>query len=71
MCYKFYEEQRWAFVSVYPHWSALKTPYNSKVRRKFTDIPSYRCSERTCDLPFKVRTGTIYEGSKVGFRKWF
>nr|WP_230679841.1 IS1595 family transposase [Pontibacter sp. 172403-2] len=49
----------------------LKKPYNVKPRGKFKDIPSYRCSERQCDLPFTVRTGSIFEGSKIELRKWF
>ena len=39
-------------------------------RGKFKDIPSYRCANRECDLPFTVRTNSIFEGSKVEFRKW-
>lgn len=42
-----------------------------KARGKFKDIPSYRCANRVCDLPFSVRTGSIFEGSKVELRKWF
>jgi ISXO2-like transposase domain len=53
-----------------PHCGSLKTPYKVKARGKFTNIPSYRCSERPCDLPFTVRTKSIYEGSKIPFRTW-
>ncbi len=70
-CYKFYEEQRWAGVPVCPHCASAKAPYTVKARGKFQDIPSYRCSEPKCKLPFTVRTGTIFEGSKVELRKWF
>lgn len=70
-CYEFLENQRWDGVAVCPHCGTLKTPYKVKSRGKFTDIPSYRCSERACDLPFTVRTGSIFEGSKVELRKWF
>ena len=70
-CYEFLETQRWGGVAVCPHCATAKKPYTVKARGKFTDIPSYRCSERACGLPFTVRTGSIYEGSKVDLRKWF
>jgi transposase-like protein len=71
-CYRFYEQQRWADGKpVCPHCGSAKAPYTVKPRGKFQDIPSYRCSERECKLPFTVRTGIIFEGSKVELRKWF
>ena len=71
-CYEFYEKQRWEDgVPVCPHCGTARKAYKVKARGKFTDIPSYRCSEPACDLPFTVRTGSIYEGSKVELRKWF
>lgn len=70
-CYEFLESQVWQSVPVCPHCGSLKAPYKVKARGKFQDIPSYRCSERACDLPFTVRTGSIFEGSKVELRKWF
>lgn len=69
-CYEFYEKQRWNGSPVCPHCASTKKPYNAKARGKFKDIPAYRCSEKGCLLPFTVRTGTIFEGSKVEFRKW-
>ncbi|GAA4462971.1 IS1595 family transposase [Nemorincola caseinilytica] len=69
-CYEFMEQQRWGNVAVCPHCGTAKAPYKVKPRGMFKDIPSYRCSERTCDLPFTVRTGSIFEGSKVELRKW-
>ncbi len=69
-CYEFFEQIRWGGTVVCPHCGSLKTPYKVKARGKFTDIPSYRCAERECDLPFSVRTKSIFEGSKVEFRKW-
>ncbi|HYG15914.1 MAG TPA: IS1595 family transposase [Bacteroidia bacterium] len=69
-CYEFFEQQRWGGNPVCPHCGVDKKPYKVKARGKFTDIPSYRCSDRDCDLPFTVRTGSIFEGSKVEFRKW-
>ncbi len=70
-CYEFLEQQRWDGVPVCPHCGSLKTPYKVRARGKFQDIPSYRCSERACDLPFTVRTNSIFEGSKIELRKWF
>ena len=70
-CYEFLETQRWEDGPVCPHCGSLKPPYKVKARGKFTDIPTYRCSERACDLPFTVRTKSIFEGSKVELRKWF
>lgn len=70
-CYRFLEVERWNNQPVCPHCGSAKTPYNVKARGKFTAIPSYRCADRHCDLPFSVRTGTIFEGSKVELRKWF
>jgi len=69
-CYEFLETQVWGGVPVCPHCATAKKPYTVKARGKFTDIPSYRCSERACGLPFTVRTGSIFEGSKVELRKW-
>lgn len=71
VCYEFLEQQRWQGVPVCPHCGSTKNPYRVKSRGKFTDIPSYRCSERECDLPFTVRTNSIFEGSKVELRKWY
>lgn len=70
-CYQFLEQQLWADTIACPHCGSIKKPYSVKARGKFTDIPSYRCAERVCDLPFTVRTASIYEGSKVELRKWF
>jgi transposase-like protein len=68
-CYEFFEQVRWGGVPVCPHCGSAKF-YKVKARGKFTDISSYRCANRECGLPFTVRTGSIFEGSKVEFRKW-
>ncbi|MBK7360544.1 MAG: IS1595 family transposase [Saprospiraceae bacterium] len=70
VCYQFLESQRWDNKPVCPH-CAFEKYYTVKSRGKFKDIPSYRCANRKCDLPFTVRTGSIFEGSKVELRKWF
>lgn len=69
-CYEFLENMVWGGTPVCPHCATAKKPYTVKARGKFQDIPSYRCSERACGLPFTVRTGSIFEGSKVELRKW-
>jgi transposase-like protein len=69
-CYEFYEKERWENgTPVCPHCGSVKY-YNVTPRGKFKDIPSYRCGIRECGLPFTVRTKTIFEGSKVTFKKW-
>jgi transposase-like protein len=69
-CYEFLETQRWDNIPVCPHCGSDKH-YKVKARGKFQDIPSYRCANRTCDLPFTVRTNSIFDGSKVELRKWY
>lgn len=69
-CYEFLETQRWNGVPQCPHCGSEKY-YKVKPRGKFQDIPSYRCANRKCDLPFTVRTKSIFEGSKIELRKWF
>lgn len=68
-CYEFFEQVRWGGIPVYPHCGSVKY-YKVKARGRFQDIPSYRYGIRECGLPFTVRTGSVFEGSKVEFRKW-
>lgn len=68
-CYEFFEQIRWEGKPICPHCGSEKH-YKVIPRGKFKDIPSYRCGNRKCDLPFTVRTNSIFEGSKVEFRKW-
>lgn len=69
-CYEFIESLRWDEQAICPHCGTTKKPYGVKPRGKFKDIPSYRCSEKECDAPFTVRTGSIFQGSKVELKKW-
>ncbi|MBA4167143.1 MAG: IS1595 family transposase [Chitinophagaceae bacterium] len=69
VCYEFFEQIRWNGSPVCPHCGNAKY-YTVKARGKFTDIPSYRCADRTCGLPFTVRSKSIFEGSKVELKKW-
>lgn len=70
VCYEFLESLRWDNEPVCPHCGSTKKPYNVKPRGKFTDIPSYRCSEKECQLPFTVRTKSIFQGSRIELKKW-
>lgn len=70
-CYEYMEKQRWANGVACPHCGSTKKPKKVAVRGKLKDIPSYRCSETLCALPFTVRTNTIFQGSKLELRKWF
>lgn len=69
-CYEFYEKQRWQDGKPVCPFCKSEKYYKVKARGKFTDIPSYRCGNRSCDRPFTVRTGTIFESSKVELGKW-
>lgn len=69
-CYEYLEKVLWSGVPVCPHCGGGKF-YKVKPRGKFKDIPSYRCAHRPCDLPFTVRTNSIFEGSQIELRKWF
>lgn len=69
-CYKYLEDLFWAGVPACPHCGSIKTPYKVASRLKLKGIPSYRCSESQCKLPFTVRTGSIFENSQVPLRKW-
>ena len=31
---------------------------------------AYRCREKECGLKFSVKTGTVMEGSKIGYQDW-
>lgn len=67
-CYKYLEDFRWGNEITCSH-CENDTYYTVKSRGNFKDVPSYRCTN--CDLPFTVRTGTIFQGSKVEMKKWF
>ena len=71
ICYSFLESILWENNTQFcPHCNSKKY-YKVKSRNKFKDIPSYRCADRRCDLPYTIRTNTIFEGSKIELRKWF
>lgn len=59
-CIELLEKSRWNNSPYCPHCSNSK---NSKSDN------SYRC--KNCGKSFSVKTGTIFEGSKVPLRLWF
>lgn len=68
-CYEYLEDKWWGGVPRCPHCGNEKY-YSVKSRTKF-DVPTYRCSVRACGIPYTVKTGSIFEGTKVELRKWF
>ena len=59
---EYYEDIRWGDEPACPHCGSVK-PY--KTNR------GYKCREKECHKKFTVRTGTIFENSKIPFRVWF
>jgi transposase-like protein len=68
-CYAWFEDLRWDGKPVCPHCGNTKF-YKVAPRGKLKDIPSYRCADRACGLPFTVRTKSVFEGSRIEFKKW-
>lgn len=71
-CYRFLENQWWeGGAPVCPYCDCTRF-YSVKSRSKIMkDAPTYRCANRSCLLHYTVKTGTIFEGSKIELRKWF
>lgn len=59
---EYYANIRWAGNPVCPHCDSEK-PY--------VTTRGYKCSNKECHKKFSVRTGTIFENSKIPFRIWF
>jgi transposase-like protein len=59
---KYYEQIRWNNDITCPHCGA-KNPYRTN--------RGFKCSDNECNKKFTVRTGTIFENSKIPFRVWF
>lgn len=71
-CHEFLSSRKWVDGIVCPHCASVREAYKTTSRHgKDKDIPAYRCSEPGCMLPFTVKTGTIFEGTKIELRKWF
>ena len=59
---KYFEQIRWGENINCPHCGAEK-PYRTN--------RGFKCSNKECHKKFSVRTGTIFENSKISFRIWF
>ncbi len=58
-------EQRWPEGIACPHCGSL----NVQTGAKHATMP-YRCREKGCAKRFSTKTGTVMEGSKLGFQTW-
>ena len=58
-------EQRWTDGVTCPHCGSS----NVQTGAKHKTMP-YRCREKTCAKRFSAKTGTIMEGSNIGFQDW-
>ena len=58
-------ENRWPTGVCCPHCGSL----NVQTGCKHKTMP-YRCREKECALKFSVKTGTVMEGSKIGYQDW-
>lgn len=59
----YYENLRWNGKPVCPHCGIDKTPYRTN--------RGFKCSDKDCAKKFTVKTGTIFDNSKISFRIWF
>jgi transposase-like protein len=59
----YYEQLRWNGKPVCPHCGVDKTPYRTN--------RGFKCSDKDCRKKFTVKTGTIFDNSKISFRIWF
>ena len=60
-----YVERRWPDGVSCPHCGSL----NVQSGTKHKTMP-YRCREKECAKRFSGKTGTVMEGSKLGFQTW-
>lgn len=58
-------KQRWPVGVCCPHCGSL----NVQTGAKHKTMP-YRCREKECAKRFSAKTGTVMEGSKIGFQDW-
>lgn len=71
ICYEFLESTWWKDGAFCPHCGSMKQPYILKTDRNGKDVPAYRCSESACKLFFTIKTGSVFEGTKIDLMKWF
>lgn len=70
-CYLYLESKWWINGKFCPHCGSIKEPYKVKTRYGIDkNVPAYRCSEKECNLQFTIKTGSIFEGTKIELRKW-
>ena len=62
---QWFTEQRWPNGVCCPACGSL----NVQTGCKHKTMP-YRCREKECALKFSVKTGTVMEGSKIGYQDW-
>ena len=60
-----YVTRRWPYGVSCPHCGSL----NVQTGAKHKTMP-YRCREKECAKRFSPKTGTVMEGSKLGFQTW-
>jgi len=60
---EYYERIRWNGKPVCPHCGIDKAPYRTN--------RGFKCSDKNCSKKFTVKTGTIFDNSKISFRIWF
>ena len=58
-------EQRWPTGVCCPHCGSL----NVQTGCKHKTMP-YRCREKVCAKRFSIKTGSVMEGSKIGYQDW-
>ena len=62
---KWFIEQRWPSGICCPVCGSL----NVQTGTKHKTMP-YRCREKECVKKFSTKTGTVMEGSKIGYQDW-
>ena len=62
---QWFTEQRWPNGVCCPECGSL----NVQKGCKHKTMP-YRCREKKCTLKFSAKTGTVMEGSKIGYQDW-
>ena len=58
-------EQRWPGGVVCPHCGSVRVQDGAKHKSM-----RFRCSEKECGKRFSTKTGTVMEGSKLGYQTW-
>lgn len=64
VCRKHLASLRWSGGMACPHCGSVNF-------YTFKDGKTYKCKEKECNLKFNVKTGTIFENTKIPLQKWF